>query len=220
LDGRDGELERLHGLLSMEEQTRARSFRTRSLRDRYVVGRGVVRTVLGRCLDTDPGALRLGTEGRGKPVLSPGHGSPLQFNLAHAGPLGILAVAPRSPVGVDVEERRPVPRMDELVARFPSPVERALMSALTPEERRESFLLWWTRKEAVLKATGEGIGGDLASFDVSVTPGAPPAVLGWRANREDGGAAWSLFHLEPEPGYVGALALRTASVGLQWMGWV
>src|SRR5262249_38739805 len=111
-------------------------------------------------------------------------------------------------LGVDVELARPDFPGEEIAVRFFSRAEVAALRGLPWRLRAEAFLTCWTRKEAFIKAKGEGLSLPLDSFDVTLVPGAPAALLrtGW-AKHEAG--EWALADLsDPERGYVAAVALR------------
>lgn len=216
LDRSRAEVEALRSILSQEEIQRADRFRSPLHAGRFVAGRGTLRCLIASCLGENPRTLPLKTTERGKPFLALQDcaGEPLHFNLAHAGPLALYAVTRCAPVGIDVEARTRVRGMDQLAQRVFSSEEQGGLHALPPDLREEGFLLGWTRKEALLKATGQGIGGDLRSFDVSLDPGEPARLLHWPT---PDGAGWTLTHLEPGRGYVGALAVLGPVERLHWI---
>jgi 4'-phosphopantetheinyl transferase len=194
----------LAGILSDEERARAARYLSPSAHNQFVVGRGLLRTLLGRYLGRDPCrvAFRLGPQG--KPALA--GSDALHFNVSHSHGLALFAVTRHGPVGVDVERVRPFPNDLDLAERFFCPPEARALRALAPEARREAFFHVWTRKEAYLKASGTGLAGGLERVEVSVAPGEPARVL--RVEGDEGPArGWSLEALTPAPDYIGALAL-------------
>lgn len=201
---------RLQGLfrsLSADERSRAERFRAPRDRDRYIAGRGLLRAVLARYLWAHPAELHFRYGLHGKPALAREAGrSALRFNVSHSEGLALLAVTRGREVGVDVERLRPDIE-DGIARRFFSPGEVARLGALPAGQRQAAFFACWTRKEAFVKARGEGLGLGLDTFDVTLAPEEPAALL-----RLDGDAGapgrWSLQHLDPGPGYVGALAVE------------
>jgi 4'-phosphopantetheinyl transferase len=194
---------RLAALLSDDESERARRFRFDRDRARYVVGRGLLRLMLGRYVDADAAALRFGYGPQGKPSL---HGGGPQFNLAHSGATALYAFSSDSQLGVDVELMQPDFTDDRIAERFFSPLEVETLRALRQEDRAQAFLTCWTRKEAFLKARGDGLTLALDSFDVTLAPGEPPALLrtGWSPRER---FCWKLVDLSDlEQGQVAALA--------------
>jgi 4'-phosphopantetheinyl transferase len=197
------EVSRLLALLSEEERERAGRFRVSRARDEYVVARGLLRTLLGRCLSCDPRQITFRHGPQGKPRLP--DPVPLHFNLSHSGGYALFAVSTCGEVGVDLERVRPFTNMLELAERFFCPSEAAALRAHPEGSRHDAFLHVWTRKEAFIKACGTGLAHGLERFEVSVPPDEPARVL-----RIDGTEAaargWSLRELTPVPGYIGALA--------------
>jgi 4'-phosphopantetheinyl transferase len=194
----------LAGTLCDEEHARAARYLSPSARSQFLVGRGLLRTLLGRYLGCDSSrvAFRLGPQG--KPALA--GNSALHFNVSHSYGLALFAVTRHGPVGVDVERVRPFDNDLDLAERFFCPPEARALRALAPDQRREAFFHVWTRKEAYLKASGTGLSGGLERVEVSVAPGEPARVV--RIDGDEGCAArWSLEALAPAPGYLGALAL-------------
>lgn len=191
--------------LSSDERARAQRFHFRKDCDRFIVGRGTLRLILGHFTGQAPESLTLCTTAHGKPrLIDAGTGS-LRFNLAHSEGLALVALGRAHEVGVDLEYVRSDIAKDEIAARFFSPRERATLAALPAGQKLQAFFHCWTRKEAYLKAVGKGLSRALDGFDVSLAPGEPPALL---EDREDIQAArrWALHHLAPAPGFVGAVA--------------
>lgn len=208
LDPPPGRLAELDALLSAGERQRAERFAFPHLRRRFVVARGALRTILGRYLELTPEAIRFRYAPRGKPALAEPPESPLRFNLSHSHELAVCAVTLGREVGVDVEwvERAGL-ELERLAAAFFSPTERAVLAGLPESDRAVAFFDCWTRKEAYLKARGEGLAIPLAAFDVSLAPGAPAALLAGRGLAADVGR-WRLHPLELGPGYRAALAVE------------
>jgi 4'-phosphopantetheinyl transferase len=199
---------RLGPYLSPEERRRAGRFHSESDRVRFVVGRGSLRTILGRYLGREPVAVAFDYGAQGKPMLAgPRDDLPLQFNLSHSQGLAVLAVTLGRQVGVDVEQIRPVADAEQIVARFFSARERDEFSRLPDGRRLDAFFRGWTRKEAYLKATGAGLSLPLDQFDVPLDPEEPPRLVDV-AGRPQEAARWSLWDLAPGPGFCGAVAVE------------
>jgi 4'-phosphopantetheinyl transferase len=179
------------------------------------VGRSTLRTLLGRYLRTPPRSIGLRLGPNGKPLLT--QSSPaLHFNLAHSEGLALLALALDLEVGVDVEQIRGGPDLAAIAPRFFSPRENAQLDAVAAAGRAEAFYQCWTRKEAVIKATGEGLSRPLHSFDVTLGPGRPARLLRLEGEA-DAHRRWTLHELRPEPGFVGAIAAATPALSV--IGW-
>ena len=197
---------RLEQFLAADERDKMQRFRFEKDRRRYLIGRGLLRSLLGRYLDVVPQALRFETMVAGKPHLASGQGE-LQFNLAHSGEYVLIAIADRRAVGIDVEEVRDDFDTGETAAHFFSPNEQHVLETLTGLAKIEAFFECWTRKEAYVKARGEGLSLPLDQFDVSLRPGEPARLI---ATRPDPAEAerWQLSELSVADGYKAALAVE------------
>ena len=219
----------LEALLSDEELRRADRFHVGADRRDFVVGRGLLRSLLGRYTGSE--SIGLSANEWGKPLLiesaapgnetrtgSAGPRRPVQFNVSHAGGLIVLAFGRLATVGVDVELVRDDVAHTELADRFFAPGERASMAALPYEQIPVGFFNCWTRKEAFVKAHGTGLSLPLDAFEVSLRPGDNAELL-WADARFADACEWELRAFVPRPGYVAALALpRSAgSVREMWL---
>lgn len=195
---------RLQATLTPDEQVRAAHILGPKTRDHFIAARGILRAVLGRLLGEPPGRLRFDLNPYGKPEL---RGAPdgLRFNLSTSYGLALIAVTRGRAIGVDVERIRPNLPYEQMASLYFSPREAAALLALPEGLRREAFFACWTRKEATIKACGEGLSIPLEAFDVSLTPGQPTALL--RAEGDDP-ARWALRALDAGEGYAAALAVE------------
>ncbi len=208
LDQPSAVVEDLVSLLSPEERRRADRFGRAELRDRYAVGRGTLREILGRMLRRDPRQVRLAYGRNGKPFLEGEPGPPaLEFNLSHSQGQAVLAVARGRRVGVDLERIRPRDDVERLAARYFSPSECDALLALPGSRRLAAFLRCWTLKEAYLKAIGDGLSAGLDAFEVSLDPNSPPRLLRVEG-RPDEPSRWRFVELDAGPEAVGALAVE------------
>jgi 4'-phosphopantetheinyl transferase len=203
---------RLYATLTPDERTRSARFRFERDRRRFIVARGVLRDLLGRYLQTQPGQIRFVYNAFGKPDLSPEFAGRLKFNLSHSGCLAVIAIATASDVGVDLEYIRAESDYAEIARRFLSAAEVDHLMALPSHLYAEAFFSCWTKKEAYLKACGEGLAIPLNSFSVPLTTN-PPAHAPVNLH------GWSLYTLRPAPGYAGALAIEGAGWRLRQWQW-
>jgi 4'-phosphopantetheinyl transferase len=189
--------------LSDDERARAARFVFERDARRFVVARSALRTILGGYLGLEPGHLTFSYGAYGKPALD-GDSAGLTFNLSHSGEVAVVAAGWGRALGVDVEQWRPLPDLAALAARSFAPRERAALDALPERERPPAFFRCWTRKEAFIKATGEGLAHALEAFVVTLTADEPARFLDI-----DGDPAalarWTLHDLQPPSGYAGAL---------------
>jgi 4'-phosphopantetheinyl transferase len=168
LDAVPAEVDALAQVLSPDERARAGRFRTSRHRDAYVVGRGRLRELLGLVVERPPAGVRLVAGPAGKPRLDDLGGGRVRFNVAHSAGLMLCAVTLDRDVGVDVERLDRTADWKEIAARSFTAAERQALAALPGPLQRHAFFACWTRKEAVIKATGEGLAMSLDSFVVSV----------------------------------------------------
>lgn len=192
LDTPDAVLQQLQPMLSAEERERARRFKFERDRRRFLIGRGLLRFILGGCLEMDPAQVRFGCGPSGKPCVAPDQNAGrLQFNVSHSDKLFLCVVARQREMGVDVEHIRRVPDADAIAARLFTAEEQARLQALVGQHRDEVFFTIWTRKEAWLKSLGMGLGGAAASLETG----------------GDESAGW-LLTFTPAPGFLGAVAAQ------------
>lgn len=196
----------LDRILSVDERERAGRFAFAKDASRFRHCRAMLRFGLAWYLQKAPTEIRLTTGWRGKPRLA--EDLELFFNVAHSGSLGLLAFATVGEVGIDIESvHREVEAVEIAKAHF-TPGESAMIAAgSTPEEQNSVFLRLWTRKEAVLKATGSGIAAGLDTVDVSRGNGGVVRV----GNAQNGvtESRWLVEDIDPiEPmnGFIGAVA--------------
>jgi len=196
----------LHNL-SADEATRAERFHFEKDREHFIVARGVLRAILGGYLNRSPKSLSFCYGAKGKPALGGEFdGDAIRFNVSHSHGLALYAVTRGRDVGVDLERIRSDVAVAEIAERFFSRREVAMLRTLPTEVQREAFFRCWTRKEAYIKALGEGLSLPLDQFDVSLAPGEPAELLCTRPDPSEA-SRWSLREIVPAPGYVGAIAL-------------
>jgi 4'-phosphopantetheinyl transferase len=195
-------------LLSSDEAARAARFHSPLDRNRFAASRALLRLLLGSYLQTDPDRLSFSYSKKEKPYLAPPHSeSGISFNISHSGEVALLAFARRREIGVDVEQLHRNIEIDSIARRFFSLHEQQQLAALRKEEQFDAFFRCWTRKEAYIKATGEGLSLPLDQFDVSIAVGDADALI---ATRPDASAAtlWSIRDIPAGAGYVGAICVR------------
>ena len=199
--------------LDARERARASAFVFAEHRRNFLIAHGFLRHVLAAYLGCAPGDLQFGTTATGKPLLkglTPG--SPLSFNLSHTRNHAVLVVGLCPKLGVDIEERNERRSITEISQRYFAPSERTALSRASSQERADTFLRIWTRKEAILKATGYGLSLPLAQ--VSVSPGDHgPMILSLPRACGDP-AEWSVIHLDFGDQCLGAIAVRELDVAL------
>lgn len=185
--------------LDEKEQARANRFHFEKHRRHFVVGRGVLRLLLGRYLETRPEDVLFYYGSHGKPALAgEQRASSLRFNASHSGELALYAFVHDYEVGVDVEYIKEDFATEEIAERYFTTREVNTLLALAKADRPAGFFRFWARKESYIKAIGTGLSHPLNQFDVSVEiPG------------------WSILDLDVDSGYSAALAVDRSIHGLQ-----
>jgi 4'-phosphopantetheinyl transferase len=189
---------------SADERLRAERYHFSRDRQSFIISRGLLRMILGGYLDSEPGRLQFCSGPYGKLALAETSNSYiLQFNMSHSHELALFAFARDREVGVDVEYIRPIPEAEQIAERYFSEEERESLHSLPPDRMHEQFFIYWTRLEAYLKASGDGLGGS------DEPGGAPPTT------------DWSIDSMMPAPGYIGALAVqgKVASMRTVYLQW-
>lgn len=214
-----GEVRRLSALLSPDEAERAARFHFERDRRRFAVGRAALREILAEYAGVPAADLRFAYAAHGKPALTaPRSAAGLRFNLSHSDEVGLCAVSLRREIGIDVERIRPLDDLDQLADQLFSPRERAALGRLTGPARVAGFFNAWTRKEAFVKALGEGLSHPLERFDVSLAPDAPA-----RLERIDGDAErasrWWLSAVDAGGEYTAAVVVRGGGAVLVRQQW-
>jgi 4'-phosphopantetheinyl transferase len=201
-------LARLEAHLSPDERARAARFRFPEHRTAFVAGRGAQREILSRYTGLAPHALVYEETKYGKQSLA-GAAADLgiRYNVSNSGELALYAVTLRREIGVDLEKLKPMPDGIDIAKRFFSAPENEVFAALDEAVRDLAFFYCWTRKEAYIKAVGEGLSMPLDRFDVAFAPGEPARILRTRGD-EDEAHRWSMAELHPGPGYVGAIVVE------------
>ena len=203
----------LSGILSLDERARAARFLFERDRHRFAICRTALRMVLGQCLAEAPERLVFRYGDHGKPELDAAWSERgIDFNVAHSGEWGLIAVAQGRRIGIDIEQVRAGVAGPQIARRYFSPAEVAELESLPEEWQEEAFFRCWTRKEAYLKAVGCGIAGGLHSFQVSLSPREPPALVA-DINDAAASARWQMADVLLPAGYLGALVVETAAVG-------
>jgi 4'-phosphopantetheinyl transferase len=202
----DAVLARFEQFLRPSELIQAKRFRFDHLRRSYVLSRGSLRLLLGRYLGMAPNHVPLSRAPRGKPILDEGR---IKFSVSHSGDMVLFGFTRGCEIGIDVEQIRPLQDVVAIAHRFFCHDEAAELMSLPPDERLHAFFLCWTRKEAYIKALGEGLYMPLDGFRVTVAPLTPARLI--HINSDTSAAeAWMIHNIESTPEYAGALAYRDA----------
>ena len=204
------DLNSFKSLLSVDELRRADRFVFPTDRAKFVLCRGILRRLLGFYLSTNDAAVDLSIGDHGKLHLGDQVRIDIRFNLTHSKDLAVFAFAVGLELGVDIESVDRARATEEVAHRNFSPKERSDLALVPPAQRIEAFYRCWTRKEAYLKARGDGLSVDLASFDVSVFDESNPRLLARDSAR------WEMRSLNPVDGYLGAVVFETGAEVLSY----
>jgi 4'-phosphopantetheinyl transferase len=211
-----GEEAQWSNILSDDERTRAARFHFQIHRQYFIAGRALLRRILAAYLAADSKELTFSYSSKNKPALAGTYANRLSFNISHSGEIALIAVTQNRQIGVDVELIRHDFDTAAIATRFFSEVEQEQLAALPAEQRHETFFRCWTRKEAYIKATGEGLSLPLRQFDVSIAPGSQDALLATRPDSAES-KRWLLRDVVVKTGYAGAICVS----GNEWklIGW-
>lgn len=198
--------------LSPDEQVRSQRFRFAHDRGMFLFSHGLLRSLLAGYTGLLREEIEYGYTKYGKPYLHQGAGADrIEFNLSHSGDVVMIGVARNFLVGVDVENIKPLADMDQIAARFFSAFEQSDLGTLSGAARTAAFYHCWTRKEALIKASGEGLSMPLDTFRVSLLPGEPARLINSADDRK-----WMLQDLSPVDGYAAAAAAPAESIEISY----
>jgi 4'-phosphopantetheinyl transferase len=191
--------------LDAAEQAQADRFHFEEDRSTYIAAHWLVRSALASVADLPPAEWRFIVERQGKPAIDPALGRPeLRFNLSHTRGFVACAVSVGSEIGIDVEALAQRPIGLDVAERFFSPSEIAILRDKAPDQRLDTFLRFWTLKEAFIKATGEGLSRALDSFSFSLDP----VAISFHADAADEPSHWTFIERRLTPRHLLALAIR------------
>jgi 4'-phosphopantetheinyl transferase len=188
--------------LDQQEMERASRIPNLEKRRSFLIAHGVLRCLLGRYVECDPGAIEFASDPEGKPKLVFPEG--VQFNMTHSAEWAAFAFSANCTVGVDVEQVRSLPGLPDIIRRVLCAQEAAELMLLSECEREAGFFCCWTRKEACTKAIGIGMTA-FDKFCVAVHPDQRAQMIRTGFDSETT-ATWAIDDLPMPPGYAGALA--------------
>jgi 4'-phosphopantetheinyl transferase len=212
-------VEKLEATLSTEESTRAERFRFAQHRRFFITSRGILRNLLSRYLEIEPGQIELEYTQTGKPHLPSQDGSAgISFNLSHSGNWVIYAFTRNRQVGVDIETIHSIEDMDLIARRNFSREEYEDFRSTGEADRMQAFFNCWTRKEAFIKAIGDGLLFPLQEFTVSLMPGKSAKLLSVSSNDQEA-ARWSVLDIQVADGYAAALVVEGSGFTILQREW-
>ena len=214
MDTTNFQSESLLETLSADELTRAEKFHFERDQQRFIMARGILRVILGHYLGKKPSELCFEYASHGKPVLANNDGcAALSFNLSHSGEIILYAITRSRKIGIDVERIRDNVDVGQIAHRFFSAGEIGSLDKIHKKNRSEVFFQYWARKEAFIKATGEGVSFPMEQCDVSLIGGSvlSPIIL---PGDNSESSHWYGQDLFPGHGYAAAIAVEGGDLDL------
>lgn len=190
-------------ILSDDELLKAGRYKFENLRMNYIISRSMLRIILSGYLQISPSEIHFNYTNKGKPFLSETN---LKFNLSHSNDYTVYAFNRKEEIGVDLEFLREVPDAGRISKNYFSAEEIKELNEVDKENLYRAFLNCWTRKEAFIKAKGDGLSFPLENFSVSLKPETTPELL-WVKNEDKNN--WSLYDLNIDDDYVSCLAVQS-----------
>ncbi|NNL89998.1 MAG: 4'-phosphopantetheinyl transferase superfamily protein [Marinicaulis sp.] len=201
-----------------DEIQRANRFRFARDRRRFIAARNAIRTILAGYEGTKPAEIVFHENEFGRPEIHPSKAG-ITFNHSRSGERGLLCVAEDGVLGIDIEELRDARDLVDVAKLNFSRRELIQLEQLPEGAQLEAFYNCWTRKEAVVKAAGQGLSAPLADFDVVLAPGREPAILGGR-NELERIMRWRLRSFTPAENFIAAIATGNSSPDYRHFRWI
>lgn len=203
-------------LLSPDEKNRAHKFRFAKDRRNFIAARGILRTLIGKYLKLKPAEISFQYNEFGKPGIV--NNNYLHFNISHSQNVALFAFTKKFNIGVDVEFVNPNIEVKDIATNFFSENEILKLLVLPEKQQTLGFFNCWTRKEAFIKAVGEGLSFPLDKFEVSLEPDKPAKLL---ATDWDPKAVlnWSMYSMSPREDFVGSLVIEGLVEKVKFWNW-
>lgn len=202
------ELKRFEVILSSDELEKANRYKFENDRNNYIVCRAILRNIIGSYLSLDPSEVTFSYSEKGKPYIK---GNNIKFNLAHSKGFAVYAFALENEIGIDVEYLKAIPDAIKIAERYFSEYEIDELKKTDTAKIENLFFICWTRKEAFIKAIGEGLSYPLTDFSVPLKPGEEPKLLRIKNNSCEV-QNWSLYNIDVIRNYTSALAVKSGEL--------
>jgi len=211
-------------ILSIDERMRYSQYRNHSQAIRFMIGRGLLRNIVGLYTDTEPSNVGFTYEAFGKPLLARQDQSCFNFSVSHSGEIVVFAIALNRQVGIDIEQVRPFNEIENLMAFISNDAEMDMFNALPANLHMKAFYNCWTRKEACLKAIGIGLAMPMTQIVVEHSPNKLARIMSINGDFEEA-SHWCVRSIEGIPDSIAALVcegslskVRTISLELARLG--
>lgn len=206
-------IDQFYSKLSEDEQDRAEKLKIGSKRQQYIITRGSLRKYLGLLAEADPAVFKFKYLKHGKPILEESSQyADISFNVSHSNDIALIAISRKQNIGIDVEKINYEIDPQTLVSRFFSKAEQSEFNALPKTIKAKAFCACWTRKEAFIKAIGDGVAYGLDKFDVSVDPETQqPKISLHKPSTE----IWSALNLHINNDYMACLVSNTDAINVR-----
>jgi 4'-phosphopantetheinyl transferase len=165
----DEDFESYLNVLADDERSRAGNYVLEADRNRFVIGRGKLRHLLGSICDLPPHSISFKYNQTGKPFLHLEHEEELYFSVTHSGQIIGIAISPQI-IGFDIEQFRAIENMESIASEIFSESEQDQFLSLSKDQRSLAFFLLWTKKEALIKGLGRGLSYPLRDLDIGIPP--------------------------------------------------
>ena len=202
--------------LSSDEKERAKKFRFQGDQANYILGKSILRILVGKYLEQDPKSIEFNYNAYGKPELPDGSG--LKFNISHSGDLVLLGFNEIHPIGVDVEKIKIDFDVMEVAANYFSATELRSLRKVPHEDQKRAFYRCWTRKESFIKAKGLGVSFPLDKFSVSIDKDEEAQLIetNWEPNEKD---QWQIYSFVPAKNYLAAITASSKLTEISYQFW-
>lgn len=201
------DLGKIFDLLSEEEINKGEKFYFAKDRKTYLVGRGLLRFLLGRYANISARNIRFDYNPFGKPQVAFSPSEEILFNISHSGEFCLTAISRSNQIGVDIELIKPV-EYELLAKNIFSVAEQAEFDLIPDVLKSKSFFCGWTRKESFIKGIGEGLSFPLKKFSVALNPEILVSKVGIHSENSENYEGWKTYDISFEPQYRAALAVK------------
>ena len=209
------QLHYLQSIISEDEQKRAAKFYFEKDRVRFIVARGFLRMILACYIKKTPEEFRFRYNKFGKPSLENINNNNVQFNLSHSDKMIVYGFTSCRDIGIDIERIRTSEDTVQILDHFFSELEKEEFKMIPEEKKKETFYQCWTRKEAYIKARGEGLSIPLDDFSVTLIPGSPAKLI--KADKDSAVTQWHMKDISVASGFAAAAVVSGSEPSFHYL---